>query len=75
MLAPHRQSPNFAREQREKLWARVEHLLGPRAICARCGATFKTFDDKCQANIGSECAGARAIAAAEDKAKQQLGIK
>jgi hypothetical protein len=73
----HRQSPNFAREQREKLWARVEEILGSRGICGRCGATFKNYEEKCEADVdfSKPCHGAAAIAAAHEKAKQQLGIK
>jgi hypothetical protein len=75
VLAAHRQSPNFAREQREKVWVLVERLLGPKAICGKCGATFKTFEDKCEVDVADyDCPGTRAIAAAEAKAKKQLGI-
>jgi hypothetical protein len=75
MLAAHRKTPNFAREQREKIWARVEQILGSRPICGSCGATFKTYDDKCEAGVDeTPCAGGVAIAAAEILAKKQLGI-
>jgi len=75
MLAPHRQAPNHAREQRERIWAKVEKALGGRIICGRCKATSQTYGDVCTANVGDgNCPGETAIAAAELQAKKELGL-
>ncbi|MBN8955038.1 MAG: hypothetical protein J0H17_00280 [Rhizobiales bacterium] len=63
ILAPHRKTPNREREQRERVWALVAERLRGHRICDRCGATFSTFDDKCDAEIGASCPGANVIEA------------
>jgi hypothetical protein len=59
----HRQSPNRARELRERAWAVVERQLAGKVICATCGATAATIDDVCSADLDQRCPGLDAIAA------------
>jgi len=61
--AAHRQAPNRAREQRERVWARVAARLSG-VICGRCGATFANISDKCLADLNESCPGFREIDAA-----------
>lgn len=64
----HRQHPNRAREVRERAWALVEQKLAGRVICARCRATFATFDSECEAGAGEGCAGETVMARAMEGA-------
>jgi hypothetical protein len=74
MLTPHRQSPNRPRELRERIWAKVEAMLGKRVICGRCRATSATYGDLCDADLGEKCPGRLAIETAEREVVRQLGL-
>lgn len=73
-LAPHRTVPNRGRELKEQVEAMARQALFGRRICDRCGATFASFADKCEAGLDETCPGARAIANAQAEAARQLGI-
>lgn len=45
--------------------AHIERTLGMDVeICARCGATLRTYHDKCAASLDDRCPGFEAIEAA-----------
>jgi ribosomal protein L40E len=73
-LVPHRQSPNRARELRERVWATVEERLAGRVICGRCGANLKTFDEKCTADLDERCPGFDAIDIVKVAAEREVGL-
>ncbi len=68
----HRQTPNRARELRERVWALVEQKLAGLIICPECKATYKTFEDECTADLGRSCPGADAIGAARQEAEREI---
>jgi hypothetical protein len=70
MLGAHRKVPNRAREERERQWANVAQALAGETICGRCGATFATYQDRCEANLGEQCPGAVQIAQANARASR-----
>lgn len=74
MRVAHRQSADRPRELREQLPQRIAEILGRRAICRRCGATYKTYEDVCEADLGEQCPGAKAEAEAREQAKRALGL-
>lgn len=57
---------------------RVAHLvreeLQGRKICRRCGATFGSYADVCEADLGESCDGSREIAAAFVRAGERVGV-
>lgn len=73
-LAPHRTVPNRAREQKERVAQLVREQLQGRKICDTCGATFGTYADHCEADLGASCPGSRAIADAFKRAGQRVGV-
>lgn len=73
-LTPHRTVPNRVREQKERVQALVRQQLQGRKICERCGATFGTYADVCEADLGASCPGSRAIADAFVRAGQRVGV-
>lgn len=75
ILVPHRTAPNRRRELEEEAQARIRQTLHGRRICDRCGATFSSYADKCEADLEEACPGARAIADATDKARTDVGLK
>ena len=44
-------------QQREIVRNRVAAVLGEETICARCGATYKTMNDACTAELLDQCPG------------------
>lgn len=44
-------------EQRKVVAERVGAVLGDSVICARCGATYKTMNEACTADILDPCPG------------------
>ncbi len=44
-------------ERRKMVSARVEKVLGDEIICSRCGATYKTYNDACSADLLDQCQG------------------
>lgn len=74
-LTPHRTVPNRAREQKERVQAIVrDQLHGTgKVICRRCGATYGTMADVCEADLGEHCDGQREISAAWMRAGQRVG--
>lgn len=49
------------REQRRLVHDRVAAALADKVICERCGATFKTMNDVCSADLLDPCPGFVAI--------------
>jgi len=72
---PHRKSPNRIRELKEQAQLIVRQALFGRRLCDRCGATYSTFADACDADLGEECPGSRAIAEATAQANQRVGLR
>lgn len=52
--------PDYKRE-RDEVAARVGAILGEEVICARCGATYKTMNAICSADILDPCPGFKRI--------------
>ncbi|ETR75904.1 hypothetical protein X566_20035 [Afipia sp. P52-10] len=75
ILVPHRTTPNRRREQLERVHALVREQLQGKRICNRCGATFSSYADKCEASLDEMCPGARAIADATADARKLVGLK
>ncbi|MFA7308328.1 MAG: hypothetical protein WC026_16845 [Hyphomicrobium sp.] len=75
VLVPHRTAPDRARELKERAQAIVRESLRGRRICDRCGATFATYAEKCEADLGSECPGGRAIDVATHEAEKRVGLR
>lgn len=73
-LTAHRQTPNRARELRERVWALVTEKLRGQIICPQCHCRLSNYDDKCTADLGSPCPGNRAIAAARVEAEREVGL-
>jgi hypothetical protein len=48
-------------QQRTEVANRVGMILGDEVICARCGATYKTMNDVCSADILDPCPGFKRI--------------
>jgi len=61
---------------RRRQWVRdqVAHRLGEEVICGRCGATWRTFSDKCLADLGETCAGSDRINSLERPLEQKVGL-
>lgn len=74
ILVPHRTAPNRRREQLERVQALVREQLQGKRICGRCGATFSSYADKCEASLDELCPGAREIADATADAKKLVGL-
>lgn len=71
---PHRVSPNRLRELRERVHALVEQRLAGRIICARCGATYRTYGDKCSADLAERCPGFEAVDVVQMAAEKEVGL-
>jgi len=74
VMQPHRQSPNRARELRERAWALVQRRL-TGLICARCGCTLANYDERCEADLDDRCPGFNAIELESARARRELGIE
>lgn len=46
-----------AQHKRAEVHERVSAVLGDSVICSRCGATFKTMNDACTADLLDPCPG------------------
>lgn len=59
--------PRFSRyeKQREIVRERVAAALGEGKICDRCGATYKTMNEACTADLLNKCPGFLAIDAVQ----------
>ena len=75
VLVPHRTAPDRTRELKERAQAIVRESLRGRRICDRCGATFVTYAEKCEADLGVICPGGREIDAATDAAEKRVGLR
>lgn len=73
MLTPHRQTPNRRRERLERAAALARLRLGGRVICARCGATQHTMDDKCLAGASERCPGQQVHDCEMRRAMEEVG--
>lgn len=49
------------REKRKLIHDRVVAVLGDEVICNRCGATFKTMNEACTADLLDPCPGFRRV--------------
>jgi len=74
MLIAHRKSPNREREMRERVVVLVRERIGGGVICARCGATYFSYADRCSADLGERCAGSNAIELLHAQAMRELGL-
>lgn len=74
MRTPHRQSPNHHRELRERVATLVRLRMGFGVICSRCGASYGTMDEKCDADLNERCPGANAIDLVKQRAEQEVGL-
>jgi hypothetical protein len=45
------------KQARKMVHDRVAAALGDKVICERCGATFKTYNDACSADLLDPCPG------------------
>ncbi len=70
----HRITPNRIRELRERVHALVEQRLAGRIICARCGATYATYGDKCTADLAERCPGFEAVDIVQMAAEKEVGL-
>jgi ribosomal protein L40E len=70
----HRVTPNRVRELRERVVAMVERKLAGKVICARCGATIKTYADKCSADLDERCPGFEAVDIVQMAAEREVGL-
>lgn len=74
-LTAHRTVPNRAREQKERVQARVRaDLQGRGRICDRCRASYGNYADLCEADLGESCPGSREIAEAFARAGERMGV-
>lgn len=48
-------------EKRTEVANRVGAILGDSVICDRCGATYKTMNDVCSADLADPCPGFKHI--------------
>lgn len=74
MLAPHRRAPNRARDIRERINALVRSRIGPGIICGKCGASYTTMAERCEADLGEACPGSNAISRVQLIAERELGV-
>jgi hypothetical protein len=70
----HRITPNRLRELREGVHALVGARLAGKIICARCGATYVTYSDKCSADLDDRCPGFEAVDVVQMAAEREVGL-
>lgn len=74
MAAPHRKHPNRIRELRQRVFELVRARMGTGIICARCGATYATYSDKCSADLAERCPGFNAVDLVQMRAEKEVGL-
>lgn len=74
MQASHRKTPNRLRELRERVHVLVRQRLGNRVICNRCGATYATYADKCDAALDVRCPGFNVVDRVQMDAEKEVGL-
>jgi hypothetical protein len=74
MAAPHRITPNRVRELRERVQQLVRQRMPAGVICKRCGASFSSFDEKCEAALDERCPGFNAIDLVQTRAEREVGL-
>jgi ribosomal protein L40E len=73
-MTPHRKVPNRRRELQERVQQLVRARIGRGVICTRCGGTFATYADKCEADLAERCPGFNAIDLVQTRAEQEVGL-
>jgi ribosomal protein L40E len=74
MRASHRISPNRLRELRERVQRLVAERLGERIICTRCSARFRTYSEKCEADLAERCPGFNVVDRVQMDAEKEVGL-
>ena len=61
---------------RRRVWVheQVAKILGNEIICARCRATFASFDETCMADLNEPCQGFRRIDAVQKPLEKKAGL-
>jgi hypothetical protein len=60
-------------ESKKKEWAFTAEKLGSQVICERCGATYATFADQCDAALDDPCPGFVMIDKVKDEFHRRKG--
>jgi tRNA(Ile2) C34 agmatinyltransferase TiaS len=74
MDASHRKVPNRIRELRQRVQELVRARIGTGIICPRCGATFASYGDKCEAAFDERCPGFNAVDLVQMRAEKEVGL-
>lgn len=74
MNAPHRKVPNRLVELRERVALLVRARIGRGIICTRCGASYATYADKCEAALDERCPGFNAVDLVQMQAEKEVGL-
>lgn len=52
----------------------VRERMGTGVICARCGATYATYGEKCSADLAERCPGFNAVDLVQMRAEKEVGL-
>lgn len=52
----------------------MRERIGEGVICARCGATFGSYADKCSADLAERCPGFNAVGLVQMAAEKEVGL-